>query len=50
VSGVKGWTIVFRGGRIQADLVAAVLQADGLTVEVFGDQRLRCGHQPDRRP
>ena len=34
---VKGWTVVFIGGRIQADLVAAVLQADGVRVEVFGD-------------
>jgi threonine dehydratase len=40
---VKGWTIVFRGGRIQADLVAAVLQADGLTVEVFGDHAYGVG-------
>jgi threonine dehydratase len=43
VSGVKGWTIVFRGGRIQADLVAAVLQADGLRVEVFGDHAYGVG-------
>jgi threonine dehydratase len=43
VSGVKGWTVVFRGGRIQADLVAAVLQADGLTVEVFGDHAYGVG-------
>jgi threonine dehydratase len=40
---VKGWTIVFRGGRIEADLVAAVLQADGLTVEVFGDHAYGVG-------
>jgi threonine dehydratase len=43
VSGVKGWSIVFRGGRIQADLVAAVLQADGLQVEVFGDHAYGVG-------
>jgi threonine dehydratase len=43
MSGVKGWSIVFRGGRIQADLVAAVLQADGLTVEVFGDHAYGVG-------
>jgi threonine dehydratase len=43
MSGVKGWTVVFRGGRIQADLVAAVLQADGLTVEVFGDHAYGVG-------
>jgi len=43
VSGVKGWSIVFRGGRIQADLVAAVLQAEGLRVEVFGDHAYGVG-------
>ena len=43
MSGVKGWTIVFRGGRIQADLVAAVLQAEGLRVEVFGDHAYGVG-------
>ena len=43
MSGVKGWSIVFRGGRIQADLVAAVLQADGLRVEVFGDHAYGVG-------
>jgi hypothetical protein len=35
--GVKGWTVVFRGGRIQADLLAAVLESDGVRVEVLGD-------------
>ena len=35
--GVKGWSVVFRGERIQADLLAAVLEADGMRVEVFGD-------------
>jgi putative signal transducing protein len=34
---VRGWTVVFNGDRLQADLVAAVLEADGLRVEVFGD-------------
>ena len=41
--GVKGWQVVFRGERIQADLVAAVLQADGLRVEVFGDHAYGVG-------
>ena len=41
--GVKGWSVVFRGERIQADLVAAVLQADGLRVEVFGDHAYGVG-------
>ena len=35
--GVKGWEIVFRGDRMQADLLAAVLDANGLRAEVFGD-------------
>ncbi len=35
--GVKGWTIVFTGHRMQADLLAAVLEAQGVRVEVFGD-------------
>ena len=43
MSGVKGWTVVFLGGRIQADLVAAVLQADGVRVEVFGDHAYGVG-------
>jgi aspartokinase len=37
VTAVKGWEVVFRGERLQADLVAAVLQANGIKVEVFGD-------------
>ena len=41
--GVKGWSVVFRGERIQADLVAAVLQADGVRVEVFGDHAYGVG-------
>ena len=40
---VKGWTVVFMGGRIQADLVAAVLQAEGVRVEVFGDHAYGVG-------
>jgi aspartokinase len=35
--GVKGWQEVFRGERLQADLVAAVLDANGIPAEVFGD-------------
>ncbi|GAC1508019.1 MAG: hypothetical protein NVS1B3_08940 [Candidatus Dormibacteraceae bacterium] len=41
--GVKGWAVVFRGERIQADLVAAVLEAHGLRVEVFGDHAYGVG-------
>jgi aspartokinase len=35
--GVKGWEVVFRGERLKADLVAAVLDANGIEAEVFGD-------------
>jgi Putative prokaryotic signal transducing protein len=35
--GVEGWEIVFRGDRLQADLLAAVLDANGIMAEVFGD-------------
>ena len=34
---VKGWEVVFRGERLQADLIAAVLDANGIPAEVFGD-------------
>jgi hypothetical protein len=40
---VKGWSVVFEGDRVQADLIAAVLQADGLLVEVFGDHAYGVG-------
>ena len=35
--GVEGWDVVYRGDRMQADLLAAVLEANGLLAEVFGD-------------
>ena len=34
---VQGWEVVFKGERLQADLIAAVLEANGMKVEVFGD-------------
>jgi hypothetical protein len=34
---VKGWEVVFRGERLQADILAAVLDANSIRVEVFGD-------------
>ena len=34
---VEGWEVVFKGERLEADLVAAVLEANGIEVEVFGD-------------
>ena len=41
--GVKGWQVVFRGERIQADLLGAVLEANGMRVEVFGDHAYGVG-------
>jgi putative signal transducing protein len=35
--GIKGWSVVFEGERLRADVLAAILEADGLRVEVFGD-------------
>ena len=40
---VRGWTVVFEDHRGQADLVAAALEADGLRVEVFGDNAYGVG-------
>ena len=40
---VKGWQLVFRGERIRADLLAAVLEARGIRVEVFGDNAYGVG-------
>ena len=33
----KGWQVVFKGERLKADVLAAVLESNGLRVEVFGD-------------
>ena len=35
--GVSGWTVVYKGERFQAEIIAAALEAEGLTAEVFGD-------------
>jgi hypothetical protein len=40
---VKGWQVVFQGERIQADLLGAVLEANGMRVEVFGDHAYGVG-------
>lgn len=40
---IEGWSVVWRGDRIQADVLAAALEADGLTVEVFGDHAYGVG-------
>ena len=34
---VKGWAVVFKGERLKADVLAAVLESNGIKVEVFGD-------------
>jgi hypothetical protein len=41
--GVKGWTIVYKGERIQAEIIAAALSAEGLRAEVFGDSAYGVG-------
>ena len=41
--GVKGWTVVFEGEKLQADVFGAILEADGLRVEVFGDNAYGIG-------
>ena len=35
---IKGWSVVFKGMRTSADVIAAALQADGIEAEVFEDQ------------
>jgi hypothetical protein len=40
---VKGWTVVYKGQRIQAEIVAAMLSAEGLAPEVFGDNAYGVG-------
>jgi hypothetical protein len=37
MSRTSGWEVVYKGERLQADLIAAVLGANGIKVEVFGD-------------
>ena len=37
MTGVEGWDVVYTGERLQADILAAVLGANGIRVEVFGD-------------
>ena len=40
---VKGWTVIYRGERFQAEILAALLSAAGLRVEVFGDNAYGVG-------
>lgn len=41
--GVRGWTVVYKGERLKAEIIRAALEADGLTVEVFGDNAYGVG-------
>ena len=41
--GIKGWTVVYKGERIQAEIIAAALIAEGLRAEVFGDSAYGVG-------
>ena len=34
---IKGWTEIYRGDLLHAEIVAAALDAGGLEVKVFGD-------------
>ena len=34
---VKGWTVVYRGGRLQAEVLQAILGAEGIHSEVMSD-------------
>jgi len=40
---IRGWTVIYEGERIQAEIVAAALEAGGLQVEVFGDNAYGVG-------
>jgi hypothetical protein len=35
--GVKGWTVIFTGARFQAEMLQAILEANDVRAEVFGD-------------
>jgi Putative prokaryotic signal transducing protein len=41
--GVTGWTVVYKGERFQAEIIAAALVAEGLRAEVFGDSAYGVG-------
>lgn len=34
---VKGWTVIFKGQRFQAEVIQAILEANDIQAEVFGD-------------
>ena len=39
----RGWTVIFQGQRLHAELLGAILEADGIRVEVFGDSAYGIG-------
>ena len=34
---VKGWAVIFKGARLQAELLQAILDAEGIRSEVMSD-------------
>ena len=34
---VKGWMVIFKGPRFQAEMLQAILEANDIRAEVFGD-------------
>jgi putative signal transducing protein len=40
---IRGWTVVYKGERFQAEIIAAALSAEGLRAEVFGDSAYGVG-------
>jgi hypothetical protein len=40
---IKGWTVIFKGPRLQAELLQAVLGADGVRAEVLSDTAYGAG-------
>ena len=41
--GIRGWTVVYKGERFQAEIIAAALSAEGLRAGVFGDSAYGVG-------
>lgn len=41
--GVEGWSVVYKGERLKADIIVAALLADGIDAEVFGDNAYGVG-------
>jgi putative signal transducing protein len=41
--GIRGWAVVYKGERFQAEIIAAALIAEGIRAEVFGDSAYGVG-------